>query len=121
MVFNGERYVNRAFSFGILGILSPFGDLNQFGAAGTARFHVMLGEKFELIPYVGFGLLYASLSGNDDVGFYMPFAATAAYTVSPNIAVTGTFMLNVHDLNYNPPVDKDQGSVGLVFGIIYQP
>lgn len=117
----GEKYIDKAFSLGVLGILSPAGDLNQFGAAGMGRFHIVVNERIGVVPFIGFGLFYATFNSNDDIGFYLPIGATGEYTVSPNIAATGTVFLNLHDLNYNEPVGEDQFSIGLMIGLRFQP
>ena len=107
--FNGDYYVDRAFSVGPMLLLSPLGDLTQIALAGVARYHVRTGA-LNLAPFAGLGLIHADLDrGNgpgridrNDTSWYVPIGISAEYPVNPKLAFASTLIVNLHDINLQP-------------------
>lgn len=126
--FNGDYYVDRAFSVGPMLLLSPLGDLTQIALAGVARYHVRTGA-LNLAPFAGLGLIHADLDrGNgpgridrNDTSWYVPIGISAEYPVNPKLAFASTLIVNLHDINLQPSLEKDHTSVSLLFGLRFGP
>lgn len=126
--FNADYYVDRAFSVGPMLLLSPLGDLTQIAAAGVARYHLRTGA-LNLVPFAGLGLVHADLdrgSGpgridRNDTSWYVPIGISAEYPVNPKLAFASTLIVNLHDINLQPSLEKDHTSVSLLFGIRFGP
>ena len=126
--FNGDYYVDRAFSVGPMLLLSPLGDLTQIALAGVARYHVRTGA-LNLVPFAGLGLIHADLDrGNgpgridrNDTSWYVPIGVSAEYPVNPKLAFASTLIVNLHDINLQPSLEKDHTSVSLLFGLRFGP
>lgn len=126
--FNGDYYVDRAFSVGPMLLLSPLGDLTQIALAGVARYHVRTGA-LNLVPFAGLGLIHADLDrGNgpgridrNDTSWYVPIGISAEYPVNPKLAFASTLIVNLHDINLQPSLEKDHTSVSLLFGLRFGP
>ena len=126
--FNADYYVDRAFSVGPMLLLSPLGDLTQIAVAGVARYHLRTGA-LNLVPFAGFGLIHADLdrgSGpgridRNDTSWYLPIGISAEYPVNPKLAFASTLIVNLHDINLQPSLEKDHTSVSLLFGIRFGP
>lgn len=126
--FNGDYYVDQAFSVGPMLLLSPLGDLTQIALAGVARYHVRTGA-LNLAPFAGLGLIHADLDrGNgpgridrNDTSWYVPIGISAEYPVNPKLAFASTLIVNLHDINLQPSLEKDHTSVSLLFGLRFGP
>lgn len=126
--FNADYYVDRAFSVGPMLLLSPLGDLTQIAAAGVARYHLRTGP-LNLVPFAGLGLIHADLdrgSGpgridRNDTSWYVPIGISAEYPVNPKLAFASTLIVNLHDINLQPSLEKDHTSVSLLFGMRFGP
>jgi hypothetical protein len=126
--FNADYYVDRAFSVGPLLLLSPLGDLTQIAVAGVARYHVHTG-RVNVVPFAGLGLIHADLNrGNgpgridrNDTSWYIPIGLSAEYQVNPKLAFASTLIVNLHDINLQPSLEKDHTSVSLLFGLRFGP
>lgn len=126
--FNGDYYVDQAFSVGPMLLLSPLGDLTQIALAGVARYHVRTGA-LNLVPFAGLGLIHADLDrGNgpgridrNDTSWYVPIGISAEYPVNPKLAFASTLIVNLHDINLQPSLEKDHTSVSLLFGLRFGP
>ncbi len=126
--FNADYYLDRAFSVGPMVLLTPAGDLTQIGVAGVARYHFRI-DAVNLVPFAGVGFVRADLdrgSGpgrieRDDTSHYIPLGVTAEYQVNPRLALAGTVMVNLHDLDLGPRVERDRTSVAVLFGLRFGP
>jgi hypothetical protein len=126
--FNADYYVDRAFSVGPMVLLSPLGDLTQIAIAGVARYHVQTGA-LNLVPFAGLGLIHADLdrgSGpgqidRNDTSWYVPIGVSAEYPINPKLALASTLIINFHDINLQPSLEKDHTSVSLLFGLRFGP
>lgn len=126
--FNADYYVDRAFSVGPMLLLSPLGDLTQIAIAGVARYHVRTGA-LNVVPFAGLGLIHADLDrGNgpgridrNDTSWYVPIGISAEYPVNPKLAFASTLIVNLHDINLQPSLEKDHTSVSLLFGLRFGP
>ena len=126
--FNADYYLDRAFSFGPMVLLSPIGDLTQIAIAGVARYHVRAGSM-RFVPFAGLGLVHADLdrgSGpgridRNDTSWYIPLGMSAEFPINPSLAFATTLIVDLHDLKLDPPVERDHTSVSLLFGIRFGP
>ena len=126
--FNADYYLDRSFSIGPMLLLAPVGDLTEIAMAGVARYHFRTGA-LNLVPFAGIGLVHADLdrgSGpgsidKNDTSHYIPLGVTLEYQVAPTLALASTVMVNLHDLNLDPPVGRDHTSVAVMFGFRFGP
>jgi hypothetical protein len=126
--FNLDYYLDPAFSFGPMLIITPVGDLTQIAMAGVARYHIRL-RSFNIVPFAGLGLVHADLDrgtgpgriDKNDTSHFIPLGIAAEYQLGPKIALSTTLMINLHDLNLDPPVGQDDNSVALMFGMRFGP
>lgn len=128
--FNLDYYVDRNFSFGPMMLLSPNGDLFQIAMAGVGKYHVRLNNGVNIVPFTGIGFIHADLdSGSgptridrNDTSWYIPIGLSLEYQVIPNIALSSTLLVNLHDINLSPSLpEHDHTSVTLLFGIRWSP
>ena len=125
---NLDYYVDRAFSVGPMLLLAPAGDLTQIAVAGAARYHFQV-DDVNIVPLVGIGFVHADLdrgSGagrieRSDTSHFIPLGMTVEYQANSKLALAGTVMVNLHDLNLNPPVPRDRTSVAVMFGVRFGP
>jgi hypothetical protein len=126
--FNLDYYLDRAFSFGPMLQLVPGGDLTQVAVAGVARYHFRTGTV-NIVPFAGIGFVHASLergSGpgrldTNDTSHYIPLGVTFEYQIAKKLALANTVMVNLHDLNLDPPIGRDRTSVAVLFGFRFGP
>jgi len=126
--FYADYYLDRSFSIGPMLLLTPVGDLTQIAMAGVARYHFRTGA-FNVVPFAGFGLVHADLdrgSGpgridKNDTSHYIPLGVTVEYQVVPTLALASTIMLNLHDLDLDPPIERDRTSIAVMFGFRFGP
>jgi len=126
--FNLDYYLDRAFSFGPMLQLVPSGDLTQIAMAGVARYHFRF-DAVNVVPFAGIGFVHASLergSGpgsvdTNDTSHYIPLGVTFEYQLARKLALASTVMLNLHNLNMDPPLGRDSTSVTVLFGFRFGP
>lgn len=126
--FNLDYYLDPAFSVGPMVLLTPVGDLTQIAIAGVARYHIRL-RSVNIVPFAGLGLIHSDLDtgpgpnriDKNDTSHFIPIGITAEYQLGPKIAVASTLMINLHDINLDPPVGEDDNSVALMFGMRFGP
>ncbi|MGH7235232.1 MAG: hypothetical protein ACREIO_02515 [Nitrospiraceae bacterium] len=126
--FNLDYYLDRAFSFGPMLQLVPGGDLTQIAMAGVARYHFRF-DAVNVVPFAGIGFVHASLergSGpgsldTNDTSHYIPLGVTFEYQLARKLALASTVMLNLHNLNLDPPIGRDTTSVAVLFGFRFGP
>lgn len=128
--FNLDYYLDRNFSFGPMMQISPAGDLFQISFAGVARYHFRLDNKINLVPYTGIGLIHADLDkgtgpnriDRNDTSWLIPIGLSLEYQVVPNMALSSTLQVNLHDIDLSPSLqENDHTSVLLVFGFQWGP
>lgn len=126
--FNADYYLDRSFSIGPMVLLAPVGDLTQIAMAGVARYHFRTGA-LNVVPFAGIGLVHADLdrgSGpgridKNDTSHYIPLGVTLEWQVAQTLALASTIMVNLHDLNLDPPIERDHTSVAVMFGFRFGP
>jgi hypothetical protein len=126
--FNLDYYLDNAFSVGPMVLLAPVGDLTQIAIAGVARYHLRL-RSINVVPFAGLGLIHADFDrgqgpgriDKNDTSHFIPLGVTVEYRLAPKIALASTLMINLHDLNLDPPVGEDDNSVALMFGMRFGP
>ncbi|MGH7208231.1 MAG: hypothetical protein ACREIL_02485 [Nitrospiraceae bacterium] len=126
--FNLDYYLDRAFSFGPMLQLVPGGDLTQIAMAGVVRYHFRF-DAVNVVPFAGIGFVHASLergSGpgsldTNDTSHYIPLGVTFEYQIAKKLALASTVMLNLHNLNLDPPIGRDSTSVAVLFGFRFGP
>ena len=126
--FNADYYLDRSFSIGPMVLLAPVGDLTEIAMAGVTRYHFRTGA-LNVVPFAGIGFVHADLdrgSGpgsidKNDTSFYIPLGVTLEWQVARTLALATTVMVNLHDLNLDPPVEPDHTSVAVMFGFRFGP
>ena len=121
---NLDYYLDPAFSLGPMLILSPTGDLTEIAIAGVARFHIRL-PALNIVPFAGIGFVHADLDSGmgpnridtSDTSFYLPIGLAAEFPVSDKISLSTSLVVNIHDLSFDAPVERDQTSIAVLFGI----
>jgi hypothetical protein len=130
MAFNADYYIDRNFSIGPMMQISPIGDLFQISFAGVSRYHFRLNNGINLVPFSGIGLIHADLDrgtgprriDRNDTSWYIPIGASLEYQASPNLALSSTLIVNLHDINLAPSLSEhDHTSVALLFGFRFKP
>lgn len=126
--FNLDYYLAPAFSFGPMVLVAPGGDLTQVAVAPVARFHIEL-PGINLVPFAGVGFVHADLDRGEgagridrnDTSHYIPLGLSAEFPVSDQLALSSTLLVNLHNLELDPPVEDDDTSVALMFGLRFGP
>ncbi len=122
--FNADYYLDRSFSIGPMLLLAPVGDLTQIAMAGVARYHFRTGA-FNVVPFAGIGLVHADLDrgsiDKNDTSHYIPLGVTLEWQVARTLALASTVMVNLHDLNLDPPIERDRTSIAVMFGFRFGP
>jgi hypothetical protein len=130
MAFNADYYIDRNFSIGPMMQISPIGDLFQISFAGVSRYHFRLNNGINVVPFSGIGLIHADLDrgagpgrvDRNDTSWYIPIGASLEYQASPNLALSSTLIVNLHDINLAPSLSEhDHTSVALLFGFRFKP
>ena len=128
--FNADYYIDRNFSIGPMMQISPMGDLFQISFAGVGRYHFRLDRGINVVPFTGIGLIHADLDrgtgpgriDRNDTSWYIPIGVSLEYQASPNLALSSTLIVNLHDINLAPSLsEKDSTSVALLFGFRFKP
>jgi hypothetical protein len=128
MGLSADRYVDRAFSVGFEGFVTPASDLLSISGAAVLRFHIEL-EKANIVPFLGIGAIYQDLDRTknnqtvnvDDTSHLIPIGASVEYPFNPNMAAGIKLTFNMHDLDFKTPVGKDTRSTTLTAHIRYRP
>lgn len=126
--FNLDYYLDRAFSFGPMLQLVPGSDLTQVAVAGVARYHFRT-DFMNIVPFAGIGFIHADLNrgsgpgrvDTNDTSHYIPLGVTFEYQLTRKLALANTVMVNLYDLNLDPPVGRDRTSVAVLFGVRFGP
>jgi hypothetical protein len=126
--FNLDYYLDRAFSFGPMLQLVPSGDLTQVAVAGVVRYHFRF-DAVNIVPFAGIGFIHADLTrgsgpgrlDTNDTSHYIPLGVTFEYQLAKKLALASTVMLNLYDLNLDPPIGRDRTSVAVLFGFRFGP
>lgn len=126
--FNLDYFISPAFSVGPMVLFAPTGDLTEIAFAPVARFHIRL-THVNFVPFAGVGFVHANLDegqgpgriDDSDTSYYIPLGLTAEVPVSDHIALAGTLLVNLHNLELGPPVREDDTSVALMFGLRFEP
>lgn len=127
--FQADYYVAKEFSIGPMFQWVPAGDLKQYAFAGAARYHYQVNDKFNIVPFAGIGFIHADLDkgvgaariDRNDTSHYIPLGVTFEYQVNPKLAFSNTVMLNLHDINMSPSLQRDTTSVAVLFGMRFNP
>ena len=128
--FNLDYYIDRNFSVGPMMQISPTGDLFQISFAGVARYHFRLDNGINLVPFTGIGLIHADLDrgtgpgsiDRNDTSWYIPIGISLEYQATRNLALSSTFIFNLHDINLSPSLpENDHTSIALLFGFHFGP
>lgn len=126
--FNLDYFLDPAFSFGPMVLFAPAGDLTQVAFAPVARFHIRL-TGVNLVPFAGVGFINANLErgagpgriDRSDTSYYIPLGLTAEFPVSEHVALASSLLVNLHNLDLDPPIGEDHTSVALMFGFRFGP
>jgi hypothetical protein len=107
------------FSVGPLLQLGFTGDLFQIGMSGQAKYWILIPNtqnRLKVAVQGGIGLTHASFR-QDDTAFLVPLGATADYALTPKVSVTGTFLLNLTDLDPGPTSHHAHVMPGFTVGL----
>ena len=66
------------------------------------------------------GVLAVDIDRND-TSWYIPLGLSAEYPINPKLALASILIVNLHDINLQPSLEKDHTSVSLLFGIRFGP
>lgn len=123
--FQADYYVAREFSIGPMFQWVPAGDLKQYAFAGAARYHYRVNDRFNIVPFAGIGFIHADLSSSsvnrNDTSHYIPLGVSFEYQATPKLAFSNTIMVNLHDINMSPSLQRDTTSVSVLFGMRFGP
>lgn len=127
--FQADYYVAREFSFGPMFQWVPAGDLKQYAFAGVLRYHYHVNNRFNIVPFAGFGLIHADLDtfrngariDRNDTSHYIPLGVSFEYQATPRLAFSNTIMVNLHDIDMSPSLKRDTTSVAVLFGMRFGP
>jgi hypothetical protein len=113
-----DAFVAPAFSLGPLLQLGLTGDMTQIGLSGQAKYWIPIpntSNRLKLAVQGGLGFVHAAFR-DDDTSFLIPLGVTADYALTPKLSVTGTFLLNLTDLDTGRGTDA-HAMPGLTFGV----
>ncbi|GKS56860.1 hypothetical protein YTPLAS18_03870 [Nitrospira sp.] len=126
MSFGLDYYVDRAFSFGLMTLFTPTGELNTYGFAGVAKYHIRF-DAVTIVPFAGLGFIHMNLDKSgppriDDssTSYWIPLGISAELPVSSNIALSSTLMVNLHRMQLSP-IPRDDTSIAILFGVHFGP
>ena len=123
--FQADYYVAREFSIGPMFQWVPAGDLNQYAFAGAARYHYHANDRFNIVPFAGIGFIHADLSSSsvnrNDTSHYIPLGVSFEYQATPKLAFSNTIMVNLHNIDMSPSLQRDTTSVSVLFGMRFGP
>ena len=57
----------------------------------------------------------------NDTSWYIPLGLSAEYPINPKLALASILIVDLHDINLQPSLEKDHTSVSLLFGIRFGP
>lgn len=124
--FGLDYYVDPSFSFGLLTLFTPASDLNTYGFAGVAKYHIRL-DRVTLVPFAGLGFMHMSLDAGgpprvdaSDTSHWIPLGISAEYPVTSGIALSTTVMVNLHAVRLSP-LERDDTSIAALFGVHFGP
>ncbi|GAB4371629.1 MAG: hypothetical protein Kow0062_07320 [Acidobacteriota bacterium] len=122
--FVPERYLSPAFSVGFPVHLTPTSDYVQISAAATARFHFDF-EGFEVVPYVGLGLVYGDLDRGfgsvDDTSYFLPLGVSIDLPVRPKLSVGFSVQVALTDFDFGPRGGEDSSQTAVMATVRYRP
>ncbi|HEX9741181.1 MAG TPA: outer membrane beta-barrel protein [Nitrospiraceae bacterium] len=123
--FQADYYVAKEFSIGPMFQWVPSGDLKQYAFAGAFRYHFHATDRFNIVPFAGIGFIHADLSSRtvnrNDTSHYIPLGVSFEYQATPRLAFSNTIMVNLHDINMSPSLQRDTTSVSVLFGMRFGP
>lgn len=123
--FQADYYVAKEFSIGPMFQWVPAGDLKQYAFAGVSRYHYQINDRFNIVPFAGIGFIHADLSSSsvnrNDTSHYIPLGLSFEYQATPKLAFSNTIMVNLHDINMSPSLQRDTTSVSVLFGMRFGP
>jgi len=98
---NAERVLLENFSVGPLLQLGVTGDSSQVGLSGQVKYWIDIpntGKKLKVTPQIGLGFVHNSFR-RGDTSWLIPLGVGADYALTDRLNLTGTFLLNVSDLD----------------------
>ncbi len=123
--FQADYYLAKEFSIGPMFQWVPTGDLKQYAFAGVTRYHYHVNDRFNIVPFAGIGFIHADLSSSsvnrNDTSHYIPLGVSFEYQATPRLAFSNTIMVNLHDINMSPSLQRDTTSVSVLFGMRFGP
>lgn len=125
MGFGLDYYVDPSFSLGLMTLFTPASNLNTYAFAAAAKYHIRF-DRFTLVPFAGAGFVHMNLDrtsprvDDSSTSVWIPLGMSAEFPVSGNIALSTTVLLNLHRIRLSP-MDRDDTSVGLLFGVHFGP
>jgi hypothetical protein len=107
------------FSLGPLLQLGFTGDMFQVGLSGQAKYWIPIPNtqnRLKVAVQGGLGFTHASFR-HDDTSFLIPLGVAADYALTPRLSVTGTFLLNLTDLDPDPGSHRAHVMPGFNVGV----
>jgi hypothetical protein len=115
---NADYVMDPRFSIGPLLQLGFTGDMSQIGLSGQAKYWLPLpdtGQRFKLAIQGGLGFIYSSFR-DDDTSWLIPLGVGVDYAIDDKLSATGTFILNLTDLDTGRGSDANV-MPGVTFGV----
>ena len=127
--FQADYYMAKEFSIGPMFQWVPVGDLKQYAFAGVTRYHYPVNDRFNIVPFAGIGFIHADLDrgigagriDRSDTSHYIPIGVSFEYQATPKLAFSNTIIVNLHDINMSPQLQRDTTSVSVLFGMRFGP
>jgi hypothetical protein len=114
-----DAFLDPNVSLGALLQLALTGDLFQVGVSGQAKYWITIPgtqNRLKVAVQGGLGFIHVSFR-NDDTSFLFPLGATADYALTSKLSVTGTFLLNITDLDTGPGTHRTRMMPGFTVGV----
>jgi hypothetical protein len=101
---NGDAFIERNLSLGPLVQLGFTGDMAQIGVSGQVKYWLAIPntpKPLRLAFQGGLGFVHSDFR-ESDTSWLIPLGAGADYALSPTLAITGTLLLNLTNLDTGP-------------------
>ncbi len=90
----------------------------------TARFHFDF-EGFEVVPYVGLGLVYGDLDrplgSRDDTSYIIPLGVSVDFPLQPKLSVGFSVQVALTGFDFGPGIGEDSSQTSVMATVRYRP
>lgn len=121
-----DYYVDPAFSLGLMTLFTPASNLNTYGVAAAAKYHIRF-DQVTLVPFAGIGVMHMNLDrpgparvDDSSTSHWVPLGLSLEVPLNRNLALSTTVLVNLHRIRLSP-LDRDDTSLALLFGVHFGP